>query len=273
MRSKIDIKDTEYKISDREIESKMDFDSVVDNYRNHVLDNSITRRLSIRFSIIIGIITLIISGVLYFGSKTEVELSENLNKGPLMEIDSLNEKLLEGSEGNRDTVIVKNHYSNTEDKINIELDSSGEGIPENKLNFNSKKVTTRVKSSDFDSPKSQKTVPIKSIPKQEDKKAESVYTNAKPLYGNHELKRYFDQNLVYPPLALKDSIEGLVKIQFSINTDSTISNIIVVESLGEVFDDEAIRLIKNMPKWIPAMKDSQPVKSEVRIPFTFTIEK
>jgi TonB family protein len=100
-----------------------------------------------------------------------------------------------------------------------------------------------------------------------------LYVEATPVEGLAYLYAYFRENLTYPDALRKDSIEGVVLISFSVLKDSTVSNVKIVQSLGEKFDNEAIRVIDNMPKWIPATVNDTPVNSRLSIPLTFKIEK
>ncbi|NQZ77188.1 MAG: energy transducer TonB [Ekhidna sp.] len=97
--------------------------------------------------------------------------------------------------------------------------------------------------------------------------------SAKPLDGFVALYQYFDEKLQYPDSMLMDSVEGVVKVAFTISADSSISHIEVFESLGEAFDKEAVRLVNEMPKWTPAIKDNQPVSSSMIIPVRFKITR
>lgn len=70
---------------------------------------------------------------------------------------------------------------------------------------------------------------------------------------NGDLEKYIRSNLVYPQLAKEKGISGNVYLRFYVNTIGEISNIQVVKSVHPLLDNEAIRLIKNMPPWKPAV--------------------
>jgi TonB family protein len=63
--------------------------------------------------------------------------------------------------------------------------------------------------------------------------------------------KYVSENMRYPEEARKNNISGIVSIAFAVNKDGSINNITVPEGIGYGCDEEAIRLIKNSPKWIP----------------------
>ncbi|MEQ8926647.1 MAG: TonB family protein, partial [Fulvivirga sp.] len=101
---------------------------------------------------------------------------------------------------------------------------------------------------------------------------EYIYENAKPLNGTSELYRYFEESLQYPEAAMADSIQGEVNIIFTITKKGEVRNVVVDKSLGELFDQEAIRLIENMPPWVPAMVNGDSVDSRVSVPIYFRIK-
>lgn len=72
-----------------------------------------------------------------------------------------------------------------------------------------------------------------------------------------------------PEAAIINNVSGKVIIQFVVNTDGTISDIVVVQSLGYGCDADAIRLIKAMPAWIPGKKRGKAVKTILTLPISF----
>ncbi len=91
--------------------------------------------------------------------------------------------------------------------------------------------------------------------------------------GTEALYRYLGENIIYPTRALYDSVEGRVFVNFTVNEDGSISNIIVIRGPGHGLDEEAIRLVKNMPQWIPGRLDGKPVSVKYNLPVKFTIKK
>lgn len=69
--------------------------------------------------------------------------------------------------------------------------------------------------------------------------------------GAEAFNKYLSENLKYPEEAKKNKISGIVTISFAVNKDGSINNIAVSEGIGHGCDEEAIRLIKNSPKWNP----------------------
>lgn len=87
------------------------------------------------------------------------------------------------------------------------------------------------------------------------------------------LEQYIYKNLKYPKKAKRTKTTGLVKASFIIERDGTINNITILNSLPNGCDQAVINLIKRMPKWKPAMKNSQFVKFNYELVVKFEAKK
>lgn len=87
--------------------------------------------------------------------------------------------------------------------------------------------------------------------------------------GMAEYIRWLTKNLRYPYLAQKNKVEGKVVAQFIVNTDGTISDIRIVQSLDAYCDREALRVLRLMPKWKAGVHDGSPCRTQVRLPIVF----
>lgn len=89
--------------------------------------------------------------------------------------------------------------------------------------------------------------------------------------GAPKLYEYINKNLKFPQDAKAKGVSGKVFIEFYVNTDGTIDeeSVKIVKSLHKSCDAEAIRLIKNSPKWKPALEGGKPVKQKFVMPITF----
>lgn len=94
---------------------------------------------------------------------------------------------------------------------------------------------------------------------------EGVSTDAKPEFGWEAFDIYLNENTKRPPRALQANIQGRVIVNFIINEKAELSDFTIVRSLGYGCDEEAIRIIKNGPKWFPATKDDKPVSSSKQV--------
>ena len=75
----------------------------------------------------------------------------------------------------------------------------------------------------------------------------------------------------YPEQAKKDSIEGRVVLSFVVETDGSITEPKVVQSVHPLLDEEALRVAKLMPKWEPGYQNGTPVRVKYNIPVTFKL--
>ena len=107
----------------------------------------------------------------------------------------------------------------------------------------------------------------------ESTQVESIYVQAEPINGYASLYAYLNTNLQYPAESVKDSIQGIQTVSFSINVEGKPEKIQFGESLGSPFENEAKRLIENMPAWKPATLNGKPVSSKLALPITFQIKK
>lgn len=89
--------------------------------------------------------------------------------------------------------------------------------------------------------------------------------------GMKNLSNYLEENLRYPQQALNDSIEGRIIVKFTVRKDGSISDIKVIRPVHPLLDEEAIRVVKEMPKWIPAQSNGKDVSSYFTLPVRFTI--
>lgn len=88
--------------------------------------------------------------------------------------------------------------------------------------------------------------------------------------GSQALYRYIYKNQQYPQNLKSRGISGQTQVQFMVNADSTITDVELFKTSGyKEFDDEAIRLVKTFPKWVPAKQNCEviPFKTVVTIPF------
>lgn len=83
------------------------------------------------------------------------------------------------------------------------------------------------------------------------------------------LVAFITKHLKYPPAAADSGIEGRVFVSFVVEEDGSITNVEVIHGIGGGCDEEAVRVFKMMPKWIPARKNGEPIKDKLLIPIMF----
>ena len=89
--------------------------------------------------------------------------------------------------------------------------------------------------------------------------------------GDAELMKYLQQNIVYPAIARENNITGRVALRFVVEKDGSITNVEVVRKLGGGTDEEAVRVVKSMPKWIPANQNGRTVRQRYVLPVFFKL--
>lgn len=94
---------------------------------------------------------------------------------------------------------------------------------------------------------------------------------AKPYFANGgNMGEYIVSNMKFPPEAKEREIQGTVRLGFVVETNGSVSNIVVVNSVGGGCDNEAIRLLQETV-WIPAEKNGKYVRSSNLQDITFSI--
>ena len=88
--------------------------------------------------------------------------------------------------------------------------------------------------------------------------------DAQPTGGIQALYKYLRRNIRYPKEARKQKIHGKVFVSFFVEKDGSITNVQVTEGLGAGCDEEAIRLMENSPKWIPAKWKGKTVRNHFK---------
>ena len=98
------------------------------------------------------------------------------------------------------------------------------------------------------------------------KKDNKIYTekeiDVKPLFPGGQKKRmqFLFENIHYPEDALESYIKGTVEVSFVVETDGSLTDVKIIKSVYPSIDNETLRVISLMPKWIPGTKDGQKVR-------------
>lgn len=90
--------------------------------------------------------------------------------------------------------------------------------------------------------------------------------------GKEALDKFISSNLIYPQSSKSMGVEGVVNVQFTVNADGSIGSIKIVRMVDPDLEQEAIRIVKKMPAWIPADKDGVPVESTAQVAVPFVLE-
>ena len=81
--------------------------------------------------------------------------------------------------------------------------------------------------------------------------------------GIQAFYEYLGKELKYPRQAQRMGIEGRVFVQFVVERDGSLTDIQVVKGIGAGCDEEAVRVLKNSPKWKPGKQRGKPVRQKM----------
>jgi protein TonB len=90
--------------------------------------------------------------------------------------------------------------------------------------------------------------------------------------GTEALMRYLRGHLRYPGAALAAQAEGRVFVSFVVQANGTIADITVIKGLGYGLDEEAQRVVSQMPAWTPGQQSHHAVPVRFTLPITFRIQ-
>ena len=89
--------------------------------------------------------------------------------------------------------------------------------------------------------------------------------------GMVEFMKWLTKNLKYPPSAQSRRVQGRVVVSFIVNKDGTITDAKVVRSVDPHLDQEAMRVVRMMPKWKPGVQMGKPCRTMFAIPIVFKL--
>ena len=90
--------------------------------------------------------------------------------------------------------------------------------------------------------------------------------------GQQELMNFLMKNVKYPKVAQDKGTQGRVILQFVVNKDGSVVEPTVVKSVSPELDQEALRVIKMMPKWQPGKQNGEVVRVKYTIPVSFRLQ-
>ncbi len=110
---------------------------------------------------------------------------------------------------------------------------------------------------------------------QEIAKKDSVYTNVDVLPefpgGLDQFKNFMMNEIVYPPDAKKEGIQGKVYVSFTVNKNGAVTDAKIVKGVHELLDKEALRVVETMPEWTPGKHKGEIVNVRYTVPVNFAL--
>ncbi|MFN8350705.1 MAG: energy transducer TonB [Flavobacteriales bacterium] len=90
--------------------------------------------------------------------------------------------------------------------------------------------------------------------------------------GMERMYEYMGRTQKYPDAEYEAGIQGKVTVQFTVDKDGSIREVKLLRGVSEGLDQEALRIVRSMPKWIPGKLDGRPVKCRFNLPIMFRLK-
>ena len=90
--------------------------------------------------------------------------------------------------------------------------------------------------------------------------------------GDKALLSFLQKNMRYPQDCMESNIQGRVYVSFVVEKDGSLSQVEIARKMQPSLDNEAIRVIKLMPNWVPAQHEGKIVRSRMYLPISFYLE-
>jgi TonB family protein len=107
------------------------------------------------------------------------------------------------------------------------------------------------------------------------KKSSEIFNHVEEMpqfpCGDAALMKWLQDNMKYPEEAAKKGIQGRVAVRFVVKPDGSVEDVQVVKGLYPACDQEALRVMKIMPNWIPGKQNGNPVYVYYSLPLTFKL--
>ncbi len=114
---------------------------------------------------------------------------------------------------------------------------------------------------------------VEEEPEEEKEDEIFVFVEDQPSFpgGDEARIKYLQENIHYPEMAKESGIQGTVYVTFVVEKDGRITNVKVLRGIGGGCDEEAVRIIKNMPRWKPGKQRGRPVRAQFNMPIRFVL--
>lgn len=119
-------------------------------------------------------------------------------------------------------------------------------------------------------------IEIVEIPEEEEPEEEQIFMSAEvqPEFpgGPTAFAKYLQNNIEYPDLAMETNTQGKVYVKFVVQKDGSINKVQVLKGIGAGCDEEAVRVLKSVPKWKPGEQMGKPVSVWYTVPVNFQLQ-
>ena len=119
------------------------------------------------------------------------------------------------------------------------------------------------------------TTPVKEpVKKSSGKDAHENLEDQDPSFpgGDAACMKWLRDNIKYPKEAIEKGIKGIVPVVFVVTKEGKITNVEVVRSPDPLLTEEALRVVRSMPDWIPGKRNGQNVDLQFALPVMFRLQ-
>lgn len=111
-----------------------------------------------------------------------------------------------------------------------------------------------------------------SDPEVEEQKVFKVVEENPSFPGGEKARmKYLQEHIEYPQMARESGVEGKVYVTFVVEKDGTVSNVRILRGIGAGCDKEALKVVRNMPKWDPGEQRGRRVRVQFNMPIRFKL--
>jgi len=90
--------------------------------------------------------------------------------------------------------------------------------------------------------------------------------------GDEMMRKWMQENISYPDISMENGDQGRVYLKFVVERDGTITNVEIIKGTTKELDNEAKRIVRNMPKWNPGESSGNKVRSSFTLPINFELQ-
>ena len=118
------------------------------------------------------------------------------------------------------------------------------------------------------------TIPIDIIEEEIVEEVPFIIVENMPTFpgGEKKMLEYVAKNVKYPQLAKEVGTQGRVFVSFVVEKDGSITNVTILRGIGSGCDEEAMRVVKSMPKWNPGLQCGRAVRVSCNLPINFKLQ-
>ena len=90
--------------------------------------------------------------------------------------------------------------------------------------------------------------------------------------GTEALYNYINSHIQYPRMARDNGVQGKVFLKFIVDENGVVSDVQLLRGIGAGCDEEAMRVVRSLPKWTPGKQNGKPAAVWYKLPIQFTLE-